>query len=124
MDENRGPQREQEQKKDGLQEEVPMEENPAEYSFMQEMIKDEAGGKRKIRNDIWRTAGLGLVFGIVASFSFCAVKPWMVNRFQKDPQQVTIPEEEEEEEGAETEKPEETEVIEPVLDTDSYRKMQ
>ena len=124
MDENRGPQREQEQKKDGLQEEVPMEENPAEYSFMQEMIKDEAGGKRKIRNDIWRTAGLGLVFGIVASFSFCAVKPWMENRFQKDPQQVTIPEEEEEEEGAETEKPEETEVIEPVLDTDSYRKMQ
>lgn len=124
MDENRGPQREQEQKKDGLQEEVPMEENPAEYSFMQEMIKDEAGGKRKIRNDIRRTAGLGLVFGIVASFSFCAVKPWMENRFQKDPQQVTIPEEEEEEEGAETEKPEETEVIEPVLDTDSYRKMQ
>ena len=53
MDENRGPQREQEQKKDGLQEEVQMEENPAEYSFMQEMIKDEAGGKRKIRNDIW-----------------------------------------------------------------------
>lgn len=124
MDENKDPRREQGQKRDDLQEDIPMEEDQTEYSFMQETIKDEAGGKRKIINDIWRTAGLGLVFGIVASFSFCAVKPWMENRFQKDPQQVTIPEEIEEGDGEETERPEETEVIEPVLDADSYREMQ
>lgn len=124
MDENKDPRREQEQKKDDLQEDLPMEEDQTEYSFMQETIKDETGGKRKLIHDIWRMAGLGLVFGIVASFSFCAVKPWMENRFQKDPQQVTIPEEEEEGDGDEAETPDETEAIEPVLDADSYREMQ
>lgn len=124
MDENKDPRKEQEQKRDDLQEDIPMGEDQTEYSFMQETIKDETGGKRKLIHDIWRVAGLGLVFGIVASFSFCAVKPWMENRFQKDPQQVTIPEEEEEGDGEETETPEETEAVEPVLDADSYREIQ
>lgn len=122
MDEKNGPEKEQKLQNENRQDEVRMEDNQPEYSFMQETIKDEAGGKAKIRDDIWRMVGLGLIFGIVASFSFCAVKPWMESKFQKDPQTVTIPDEEEEEDTGEeeTEEP----VVQQVLDENSYRQMQ
>ena len=103
MDEKIGPEKEQKLQNENRQDEVQLEDDQLEYSFMQETIKDEAGGKSKIRDDIWRTVGLGLIFGIVASFSFCAVKPWMESKFQKDPQTVTIPDEEEDEDTAEEE---------------------
>ena len=67
-------------------------------------------------------AGLGLVFGLVASLSFSAFKPWMDELFQSNPQKVTIPEEEEEEDEATPE--DEPEATQQVLDAESYRQMQ
>lgn len=122
MDEKIGPEKEQKLQNENRQDEVQLEDDQLEYSFMQETIKDEAGGKSKIRDDIWRTVGLGLIFGIVASFSFCAVKPWMESKFQKDPQTVTIPDEEEDEDTAEEEA--EEPVVQQVLDENSFRQIQ
>ena len=69
-----------------------------EYSFLQETIKDEAGGPaRRLKKDLLRISCLGLVFGIIACFGFFASKPLMEEIFGEDPRKVTIPEEEEEE---------------------------
>ena len=61
------------------------EEKEQEYSFLQETIKDETISKKKVKKDIFRMAGLGLVFGLVASLSFSAFKPWMDELFQSNP---------------------------------------
>lgn len=90
-----------------------------EYSFLQETIKDKRGGKRKA---FFRMAGLGLVFGVFASFSFSALRPAMDGLFQKDPQKITIPQEEEEEQSGVSEQEQET--VQQSLDADSYRQMQ
>ena len=37
------------------------EEKEQEYSFLQETIKDETISKKKVKKDIFRMAGLGLV---------------------------------------------------------------
>lgn len=98
------------------------EEKEQEYSFLQETIKDETVSKKKVKKDIFRMAGLGLVFGLVASLSFSAFKPWMDELFHSNPQKVTIPEEEEEEDEATPE--DEPEATQQVLDAESYRQMQ
>ena len=100
------------------------EDSPEEeYSFLQETIKDEAGGAPgKVRRDIFRTACLGLVLGIVACFSFYAVKPLMEEWFEDSPREVKIPEEEEEEEPVASENVEE-QTAHP-LDEEDYRQMQ
>lgn len=109
------------------QEENPHEETEhegtQEYSFLQETIKDEAGGRSKVRKDIFRMILFGLLFGLAASAGFCAFQPWFEKTLQSDdPKQVTIPQEEEEEDVA----AQEEEQAEPVqiLDADSYRQMQ
>lgn len=93
-----------------------------EYSFLQETIKRD---RRRERRGIFRMAGLGLVFGVCACFSFSAMKPTMDRIFQDDPQQVTIPPEEEpvEPEPEQEEEPEQ-EIVQQTLDADSYRQMQ
>lgn len=92
-----------------------------EYSFMQETIKDESRSVKKTRNLIFKYAGLGLVFGIAASLGFCALKPWAENRFQKEPEEVTIPVEEDEEQ---SDSVEETKVVvDQVLTIDNYREL-
>ena len=92
-----------------------------EYSFLKETIKDEAL-KTKLKRDVLRMSWLGLIFGVIASFSFSAFHPLMDKLFKSDPQEVTIPEEKEAEDGKEEEKPEETE--QQILDAQSYRQMQ
>lgn len=72
-----------------------------EYSFLQEVIKDERGGARKLRGQIMHMIALGFVFGIVACFTFIVSKPWIEGRLGGDPEQVTIPKDEEEGEGKE-----------------------
>ena len=90
-----------------------------EYSFVQETIKDEHRSAKKTKNLILKYAGLGLVFGITASLGFCALKPWAESQFQKDPEEVTIPVEEETSASAE-----ETEVVvEQALTIDNYREL-
>lgn len=93
-----------------------------EYSFLQETIKDEVGGTARMKRDLYRMIYQGLVFGIVACFGFCAFKPLMEQIFRSDPEQVTIPKEEEEE--TQEESVEKQEQIQADLDADSYRQMQ
>ena len=69
-----------------------------EYSFLQEIIKDEAGDQAKWKHDVLRRIQLGLIFGLVACFTFFACKPWVEKRFEGDPTEVTIPQDEQQEE--------------------------
>lgn len=99
----------------------PQEEGQKEpFSFLQETIKDEADTKEKVRNLILKYIGLGLVFGLAASLSFYALKPWVENKFQSNPKKVTIPVEKEDKEQEDTE---EKEASMPVMTVDSYREM-
>ena len=97
------------------------EEKKEEFSFMQETIKDENVGYRKIRNMVLRYAGLGLIFGLAACLGFYALRPWAEDRFSSNPRKITIPEEEEEEtqEGEEGQ----TEETSPVLTVDDYEEL-
>ena len=69
-----------------------------EYSFLQEIIKDEAGDQAKWKHDVLRRIQLGLIFGLVACFTFFACKPWVEKRFEENPTEVTIPQDEQQEE--------------------------
>ncbi len=126
------------------QKEREQKEPEEEYSFLQEVIKDELGAK-KLRSGILHMIALGSVFGIVACFSFQVSKPWIENKLGGDPEQVTIPRDEEEdgeeEDGAEadaegeggggdaqesgddTQESTAAPAERPVLDAESYRQM-
>jgi len=122
MEEHRDPKGElhpQEDTREKPQEEV--KEDFGEYSFLQETIKRDRRGERK---GFFRMAGLGLIFGVFACFSFSAMKPAMDNIFQDDPQKVTIPPEEETKEEEEPEPQPAEEAVQQPLDADSYRQMQ
>lgn len=93
-----------------------------EYSFMQETIKDEAGAGKKWRNLVVRYVGLGLIFGAASCLGFYAVKPVIEEKFQGDPQEVELPEEEEEEVTQE-EDIEPAEEQAPALTIEDYREM-
>lgn len=105
-------------------ENAPDIEPEEEYAFLQETFKDEKGKGRISRGMIVKYACLGLVFGLAASLGFFALKPWAENMNLEDPDQITIPEEEEPD-------PEETEevseeIAEPEpkpLTIDNYREM-
>ncbi len=71
------------------QEESEMNETP-EYSFLQEVIKDEVGGTGK-RKRILRKIGVGIFIGLVACFTFSVFKPWVESRISGNPDEVTIP---------------------------------
>lgn len=94
-------------------------EEQQEYSFMQEIIKDENPSVKKKKNLVLKCMGLGLVFGLTASLGFFALKPWAESQFQKDPEQVTIPVEEEEQEVIE----EVPVVVDQELTIDNYREL-
>ncbi len=122
MEEQKDPREElhpQEGTHENLQEDA--EEEYKEYSFLQETIKRDRRGERK---GFFRMAGLGLVFGVFACFSFSAMKPAMDSIFQDDPQTVTIPSEEEPEKEEEPDPHPAEEVVQQPLDADSYRQMQ
>lgn len=72
------------------QEESEMNETP-EYSFLQEVIKDEVGGTGKRKKRILRKIGVGIFIGLVACFTFSVFKPWVESRMSGDPDEVTIP---------------------------------
>ena len=122
MDEQKDPREElhpQEDTQEAQQDDS--EEGLKEYSFLQETIKRDRRGERK---GFFRMAGLGLVFGLFACFSFSAMKPAMDSIFQGDPQQVTIPPEEELPKETEPEEQPHEEAAPQPLDADSYRQMQ
>lgn len=72
------------------QEESEMNETP-EYSFLQEVIKDEVGGTGKRKKRILRKIGVGIFIGLVACFTFSVFKPWVESRISSNPDEVTIP---------------------------------
>ena len=89
---------------------------PEEYSFMQEVIKEEKMDVKKVGK--WIIPGL--IFGLAACLSFHVVKPWAETVFQKNPQQVEIPSDDEiEEDDPSLQEP----VQEQELTIDNYREL-
>ena len=94
-----------------------------EYSFLQEIIKDEAGDQAKWKHDVLRRIQLGLIFGLVACFTFFACKPWVEKRFEENPTEVTIPQDEQQEEEQTQQEEEQVQEQKPVLTTETYQEM-
>lgn len=94
-----------------------------EYSFLQEIIKDEAGDQAKWKHDVLRRIQLGLIFGLVACFTFFACKPWVEKRFEEDPTEVTIPQDEQQEEEQTQQEEEQGQEQKTVLTTETYQEM-
>lgn len=94
-----------------------------EYSFLQEIIKDEAGDQAKWKHDVLRRIQLGLIFGLVACFTFFACKPWVEKRFEGDSTEVTIPQDEQQEENQTQQEEEQVQEQKTVLTTETYQEM-
>ncbi|MBQ8559478.1 MAG: PDZ domain-containing protein [Tyzzerella sp.] len=94
---------------------------PEEYSFLQEIIKDEQKDLKKIVKKIAKWAILGFVFGMTACMGFFALKPWAEATFQKDTDKVEIPKDEEAEEVTQTETV--TEPVQQELTIENYREL-
>lgn len=92
-----------------------------EFSFLQETIKEKPITGRMVVNQLGKMAVYGIVFGLMASISFFAIKPWAESLFQKNSKVVTIPRDEEKKED-ENEKLPEVEVR-PELTLESYREL-
>lgn len=90
-----------------------------EYEFLQETLKDEKKRGRIRKSTIIKCAVLGLVFGMTASLGFFALKPWAEDLILGDPDEITIPEEEEDQENTDT--TEEDQSL--VVSMDHYREM-
>lgn len=67
------------------------------YDFLQENIKKEKMGPRKILLKMIRLLALGLVLGMAACVGFFAIKPWAEKLFPLNPEKVEISQEQEEE---------------------------
>ncbi|MCI8560097.1 MAG: serine protease, partial [Dorea sp.] len=85
------------------QEELDGEKGREEYSFLQEVIKDETVSIKRLKGRILRLLGSGIVFGVAASVVFCILTPWFEARFHNNPAQVEIPKDEEEQPQPESE---------------------
>ena len=72
-------------------------EEQDEFSFLRETCKDEQVTSKKLWKQIGKTAGRGLIFGVVACLVFCALKPWVEPFFYKS-DTVTFPEDDEDSE--------------------------
>lgn len=94
-----------------------------EYSFLQEIIKDEAGDQAKWKHDVLRRIQLGLIFGLVACFTFFACKPWVEKRFEENPTEVTISQDEQQEENQTQQEEEQVQEQKTVLTTETYQEM-
>lgn len=74
-----------------------MDKDEEEFDFITEKIKDKPISRRRVLLKVIGVIILGLIFGIMACFSFFAVKPWMEERLtpQKEPTKVVLPKDEE-----------------------------
>lgn len=95
MDEKKEPQEELNDNHESLEEnpESSQQEEHA-YSFLQETIKNEGLTSKKGRRKVYRIAFGGLLFGLCACLGFFALRPWAQNHFQGNPEEVTIPSDE------------------------------
>lgn len=101
------------------------EHEQEQYSFVQETVKDEQTSPKKLWNEILRTAGRGLVFGLAACLAFCALRPWADARFSNPNNEVTIPHDDENADAPEQgeENTDETGQNHPALTVKDYREM-
>ena len=99
------------------------DETKEEYSFMQEVIKDEKIDGQKIKKNIFHMIAYGMIFGAVASLVFGLSFPWIKNHMGVEKVRVEIPKDDETE--TEEEQPKEPEVTEVknVMDQDGYRQV-
>ncbi|MDD3404000.1 MAG: S1C family serine protease [Hespellia sp.] len=77
----------------------PQEEHS--YSFLQETIKKDDLTTRKGRRRIARIIIGGFLFGLFACLGFFAVRPWAQNHLQGNPDEITIPADENAADGTE-----------------------
>lgn len=107
-----------------------------EYSFVQETIKDQ-DKKQKGKKDITRMVILGLVFGVVASTTFCVTKSWLDSSLKDQRAVVEISKEESENDDGDSSENQgdsdtaetrddqgETKETQGELTVDSYRQLQ
>lgn len=94
---------------------------PEEFSFLQEKIKEKPINRKALAMKIGRMAGMGLIFGLAASLGFFALKPWAEAKFTQNRKQVTIPKDDEVKEEEEPEVPEE--IAAPILTIDNYKEL-
>ncbi len=99
------------------QEELDERKEREEYSFLQEVIKDETDSAKSLKKRVFRMIGYGVILGLAASVVFCASKPWIESHFNSNPTQIEIPKDEEEKD-TETESGQDGEK---VSDEDNYR---
>lgn len=108
------------------QEELDRETEREEYSFLQEVIKDEEESRKRLKRGIFKVTVYGVFLGIAASISFCLFRPWLEPHFNDNPSKVEFPRDEEEKEedgaagGQDTEEKKEEKK---ELDEDSYRRV-
>lgn len=67
-----------------------MPQNGEEH-FIREKIKDKPINKKKLLQKGIVTAGLAILFGFVSCLVFCALKPYMEQWFEPEPDQIEIP---------------------------------
>lgn len=115
------PQEDENAEKEGIQSET---EEQEEFSFLQETIKDEQpNGKRRFYKFI-KLAGSGVIFGLAACVAFFSLKPWAETKFQKDPSEIVIPQDSEEDEQQDADAAEDVEVqVQQELTIESHREL-
>lgn len=97
------------------------DQEPEKYSFLQEKIKDETFNRKKLIYKLSWLAGKGLLFGVAACIGFFALKPWAESAFQKNPNEIQLPSDEDAE--ADVKEEEEQETVPQVLTLDNYREL-
>ena len=95
------------------------DQEPEKYSFLQEKIKDEAFSRKKVLYKISWLVGKGLLFGVAASIGFFALKPWAESTFQKNPDTIEIPKDEDTKDMLE----EDTQPVQQELTIESYKEL-
>lgn len=95
------------------------DQEPEKYSFLQEKIKDEAFSRKKVLYKISWLVGKGLLFGVAASIGFFALKPWAESTFQKNPDKIEIPKDEDIQDTL----AEDTQPVQQELTIESYKEL-
>ena len=89
------------------------------YSFLQETIKPKPISREQFAKQLARFALYGIVLGAFACLGFFALRPWLEDQFKADPKTVTIPEDEETQDGTDVSQEENV----PAANADSYEDM-
>lgn len=93
------------------------------FSFLQETIKPEPIAHKQVREKLIKLAVCGVLVGMFACLGFYALKPWAQKLFPGSPRTVTLPEDTEETQDTEEEKPQEKKEEPQILKAEDYESM-